>query len=285
MRCLSEAQVLWPRRHHKGTPRLIKSFEAVASAKSKKACPLAAARKERAHSPKAKARARSPTRVKPCCGQTLTRRSAVFNGMLCERPFCRRARASERKKSRVGRLFVSLLKNARAADILHIMHFENHRRQVLVLVYRVSFGFGGWVFLVWFPGRSSGVLLGITSLMCGTPCSRPRMEARVQDFQQFAAKVRWKWHFRGETKAFYINLKNSRHTPPYPRATPPELEGLLSLLRDRIFKAARATIHKPRLQQSRNNVLPLTKHGWKCLKTSCWVAFLNDKDGGFTLVH
>ena len=62
-------------------------------------------------------------------------------------------------------------------------------------------------------------------------------------------------------------------------------EGWLSLLRDRIFKAARATIHKPRLQQSRTNVLPLTKHRWKCLKTRCWVAFLNDKDGGFTLVH
>ena len=48
---------------------------------------------------------------------------------------------------------------------------------------------------------------------------------------------------------------------------------------------ARATVHNPQLQQSRFNVLPLTKHGWKCLKTSCWVAFLNVKDGGFTLVH
>ena len=48
---------------------------------------------------------------------------------------------------------------------------------------------------------------------------------------------------------------------------------------------ARTTLHNPRLQQSRSNVLPLTKHGWKCLKTSCWVAFLNDKDGDFTLVH
>ena len=48
---------------------------------------------------------------------------------------------------------------------------------------------------------------------------------------------------------------------------------------------ARTTLHNPRLQQSRSNVLPLTKHGWKCLKTSCWVASLNDKDGGFTLVH
>ena len=68
--------------------------------------------------------------------------------------------------------------------------------------------------------------------------SRPRMEALVQDFQQFAAKVRWKWHFRGETKAFYINVKNSRHTPPYPRATPPELEGWLSLLRDSNFQGS-----------------------------------------------
>ena len=48
---------------------------------------------------------------------------------------------------------------------------------------------------------------------------------------------------------------------------------------------ARTTLHNPRLQQSRSNVLPLTKYGWKCLKSSCWVAFLNDKDGGFTLVH
>ena len=49
------------------------------------------------------------------------------------RAFCRRARASERKNSRVARLFVSLLKNAREADILHIIHFENLRKQVLVL--------------------------------------------------------------------------------------------------------------------------------------------------------
>ena len=111
------------------------------------------------------------------------------------------------------------------------------------------------------------------------------MEALVQDFQQFAAKVRWKWHFRAEPRGFYIHLKNSRYTPPCPHATPPELEGWLSLLRERMLMTARATVHNPRLQQSRSNVLPLTKHGWKCLKTSCWVAFLNDKDGGFTLVH
>ena len=59
----------------------------------------------------------------------------------------------------------------------------------------------------------------------------------------------------------------------------------MSLLREKMLMTARTTLHNPRLQQSRSNVLPLTKHGWKCLKTSCWVAFLNDKDGGFTLVH
>ena len=115
--------------------------------------------------------------------------------------------------------------------------------------------------------------------------TRPRMEALVHDFQQFAAKVRWKWHFREEPKGFYIHLKNSRYIPPYPLVTPPELEGWLSLLREKMLMTARTTLHNPRLQQSRSNVLPLTKHGWKCLKTSCWVAFLNDKDGGFTLVH
>ena len=61
--------------------------------------------------------------------------------------------------------------------------------------------------------------------------------------------------------------------------------GGLSVLRERILMTARTTLHNPRLQQSRSNVLPLTKHGLKCLKTSCWEAFLNDKDGGFTLVH
>ena len=99
----SSMQVLWPRRHHKGTPRLLKSLKPLPLQSQKTACPLAAARgKERAHSrktkarakarrtararartrtrrtvprkkpPKAKARARSPTRVKPCCGQRLT---------------------------------------------------------------------------------------------------------------------------------------------------------------------------------------------------------------------
>ena len=103
--------------------------------------------------------------------------------------------------------------------------------------------------------------------------TRPRMEALVQDVQQFAAKVRWKWHFRAEPRGFYIHLKNSRYTPPCPHATPPELEGWLSLLRERMLMTARATVHNPRLQQSRSHVLPLTKHGWKCLKTICWVAF------------
>ena len=111
------------------------------------------------------------------------------------------------------------------------------------------------------------------------------MEALVHDFQQFAAKVRWKWHFREEPRGFYIHLKNSRYIPPCPLVTPPELEGWLSLLRERMLMTARTTLHNSRLQQSRSNVLPLTKHGWKSLKTSCWVAFLNDKDGGFTLVH
>ena len=93
----------------------------------------------------------------------------MSNGMLCEGAYCRRARASERKNSRVGRLFVSLLKNARTANILHIMHFENLGRQVLLCCLPSLVRFRRLVFLVWFPGRSSGVLLGITSLMCGTP--------------------------------------------------------------------------------------------------------------------
>ena len=205
-------QVLWPRRHHKGTPRLLKSFEAIA-------CPLAAARrKERAHStntkarrtararartrtrrtvprtkkpPKAQARARSPTRVHPVVGKG-SRKERRVQRHVVRRAYCRRARASERKKSRVGRLFVSLLKNARAADILHILHFENLRRQVLVLstesrsVSEVGCFWGGSL---------AGHLVScqVSQVSCEEHrCSRPRMEALVQDFQQFAAKVRWK---------------------------------------------------------------------------------------------
>ena len=37
--------------------------------------------------------------------------------------------------------------------------------------------------------------------------TRPRMEALVHDFQQFAAKVRWKWHFREEPKGFLHSFK------------------------------------------------------------------------------
>ena len=181
-------------------------------------------------------------------------------------------------------MFVYLLKNARAADILHLVHFENLRKQVLVLspesrsVSEVSASEAvPWPVIcslakyhrshVWYSG------------------TRPRMEALVHDFQQFASKVRWKWHFREEPRGFYIHLKNSRYIPHHPLVTPPELEKWLSLRHEKMLMTARTTLHNPRLQQSRSNVLPLTKHGWKCLKTSCWVAFLNDKDGGFTLVH
>ena len=110
------------------------------------------------------------------------------------------------------------------------------------------------------------------------------MEALVQNFQQFAAMVRWKWHFRGDPQGFYIRLKHARNTPPCPHVTSPELEGL-SLLREQLLATARATLHNLKQPQSRTTVLPLTKHGWKCLRASCRVAFLGGKDGGFTLVH
>ena len=113
---------------------------------------------------------------------------------VVRRAYCRRARASERKKSRVGRLFVSLLKNARAADILHIMHFENLRRQVLVLSPESrsvsEVGVSGVV-----PWPVIWCLAGYHKSHVWNTGSRPRMEALVQDFQQFAAKVRWKWPF------------------------------------------------------------------------------------------
>ena len=92
--------------------------------------------------------------------------SVVFNGMLCEGPIADVQGPANEKNSRVGRLFVSPLKSARAADILNIMHFEKLRRQVLVLSPESrsvsEVGVSGVV-------PSSGVLPGITSLMCGTP--------------------------------------------------------------------------------------------------------------------
>ena len=117
------------------------------------------------------------------------------------RAFCRRARASERKNSRVARLFVSLLKNARAADILHLVHFENLRKQVLVLSpdSRSVSEVGAsevvpWP-VIWSLARYHRSHVWYTG-------TRPRMEALVHDFQQFAAKVRWKWHFREEPRGF-----------------------------------------------------------------------------------
>ena len=174
-----------------------------------------------------------------------------------------------------------LLKNARAVDILHFVHFENIRKQVLVLspesrsVSEVSASeVVPWP-VIWSLARCHRSHVWYSG-------TRPRMEALVHNFQKFAAKVRWKWHFREEPRGFRIHL---RIPGTYPLVAPPELEGWLSLLREEMLMAARTTLHNPKLQQSRSNVLPLTKHGWKCLKTSCWVAFLNDKDGGFTLVH
>ena len=60
--------------------------------------------------------------------------------------------------------------------------------------------------------------------------ARPRTEALVQHYQQFAAKVRWKWHFRGEPRCLHIHLKHSRTTPPYPHVTSLEPDGRLGLL-------------------------------------------------------
>ena len=208
----------------------------------------------------------------------------MFNGILSEGPFVDVQGPMNGRIREFLVLSVNLLKNARAADILHLVHFENLRKQVLVLSpeSRSVSEVGAsevvpWP-VIWSLARYHRCHVWYTG-------TRPRMEALVHDFQQFAAKVRWKWHFREEHRGFYIHLKNSRYIPPYPLVTPPELEGWLSLLRERMLMTARTTLHNPRLQQSRSNVLPLTKHGWKCLKTSCWVAFLNDKDGGFTLVH
>ena len=117
------------------------------------------------------------------------------------RAFCRRARASEWKNSRVARLFVSLLKNARAADILHLVHFENLGKQVLVLSpeSRSVSGVGApgvvpWP-VTWYLARYRRSHVWYTG-------TRPRIEALVHDFQQFAAKVRWKWHFREEPRGF-----------------------------------------------------------------------------------
>ena len=124
-----------------------------------------------------------------------------------------------------------------------------------------------------FLGRSFGPWPGIIGLMCGTLEHVRGWKLLCMIFQQFAAKVRWKLHFREEPRGFYIQLKNSRYIPPFQLVTPLELERWLSLLREKMLITARTTLHNPRRQQSRSNVLPLTEHGWKCLKTSCWVAF------------
>ena len=181
----------------------------------------------------------------------------MFNGIFERRAFCTRARASERKSSRVARLFVSLLKNARAANILHlvlsILRISESkclcclpilgpcRRLVLseVVPWPVIWSLARYhMSQVWYTG------------------TRPRMEALVRDFQHFAAKVRWKWHFREEPRGFYIHLKNSRCTLPYPLVTPPELEGWLSVLRERMLMTARATLHNP----GYNRVDPMFYH-------------------------
>ena len=95
------------------------------------------------------------------------------------------------------------------------------------------------MFLVWSLGRSSGVLLGITSLMCGTPVLDRGCKLLCKIFNSSQPRFGGNGILRVKPRVFfYLNLKNSRHTPPYPRATQPELEGWLSLLRDRIFQGS-----------------------------------------------
>ena len=118
--------------------------------------------------PKAKARAGSPTRVKPYCGQRLTQ-GAPCSTACCAKGLLQTCKGQRKKKSRVGRLFVSLLKNARAADILHLKCILRILDGKCLCRLPSLVRFRRLVFLVWFTGRSSGVLFGITSLMCGTP--------------------------------------------------------------------------------------------------------------------
>ena len=98
------------------------------------------------------------------------------------RAFCRRARASERKNSRVSFLFMYHRKNARAADILHLVHIENLRKQVLVLspesrsVSEVDASeVVPWP-VIWSLARYHRSHVWYTG-------TRPRMEALVHDFQ------------------------------------------------------------------------------------------------------
>ena len=105
------------------------------------------------------------------------------------------------RNSLVSRLFVHLLQNARAADILHLVHFENLRKQVLVLSpeSRSTSEASASEVVPWPVIRSLARYHRSHVWYSGT---RPRMEVLVRDFQQFAAKFRWKWHFRKETRGF-----------------------------------------------------------------------------------
>ena len=129
-------------------------------------------------------------------------------------------------------------------QLTSLVHFENLRKQVLVLspesrsVSEVSASeVVPWP-VIWSLARYHRSHVWYSG-------TRPRMEALVHDFQQFAAKVRWKWHFREEPRGFYIHFKNSRYIPPYPLVTPPELEGWLSLFREKMLMTARTTLHNP----------------------------------------
>ena len=178
------------------------------------ACPLAAARrKERAHSTNTKARrtarARARTRTRrtvprtkkaskgqgkgkkpnkssPCCGQRLTQ------GAPCSTACCAKGLLQTCKGQRTKKITSWSIVCITLEECTCIMHFENHRRQVLVLstesrsVSEVECFWGGSL---------AGHLVScqVSQVSCEEHrCSRPRMEARVQDFQQFAAKVRWK---------------------------------------------------------------------------------------------
>ena len=63
---------------------------------------------------------------------------------------------------------MNFLKNARADDILHLVLFENLRKQILVLSPESRSVTEVGASQVFFPGRSFGPWPGIIGLMCGT---------------------------------------------------------------------------------------------------------------------
>ena len=115
----------------------------------------------------------------------------------------------------------------------------------------------------------------------------PDIDALKKSLHCFKNKVLWQHYFKAqretlaECEAFYkfpgLPVAN------FPFVQPPALKGWLAHLSADITEAATASIRRSRMARC-SNILGITKLGFSIMRKKKWVAIINDKETGYTLM-